>query len=199
MSKKIITINTEDELRNNLLDRLKNSSIKNCEIGKEIPVPYKNVFLPSKPLTLNIWCFKQDIVVYKELFEGNHEHCIIKKHPGNGSDSEIIVKINRAGAKKENPVAIPLVIIETKKGQPNTHEIMTYNQKAQMIKSIFPFCKFIFLLFDKNISQKVFHHGIYFDHILCLDDINSSSIAEVVSIIQNNLRTIEQLVNTKSH
>jgi hypothetical protein len=161
---------TETELRDNLIEQLKDVVKAPYLIDTEVPIPYKHIYIPTdKNIKLEIWCFKQDITIYKTLFDksvGQKESCITK----NG-ETLIEVILEKDSGQRTHHAGLPFVILELKKGQPNTHEILTYSQKAEMIKTIFPYCQFLFLI-QGNISARTYRHGINFDEIISLKDIN---------------------------
>jgi len=152
----------EKDLRNKLFEKIKDIS-SDYECDTEVPIPYKHIYLPKDNKNiLEIWCFKQDIVFYKKLFgkEVKYKECKIQY----GDKQFVEVVLEKDNAQNTKDVGIPFVIIEVKSKQPNSHEILTYSKKFEMIKTIFPFCKFIFLQFEK-ISPRTFRHGVNFDYI----------------------------------
>ena len=171
---------SEAENRDYLLEKIKikiaKSLPKNILIEKEVPVPYKHIYLP-KAITneLEIWCFKQDICVFEELF-----HKDIKYKDAKIIDSEkkeiLNVKLEKDSAQNSHHVGLPYVIIETKMGKSiNTHELLAYAQKVQMIKTIFPYVEYFLLFFGKSPARS-YRHGVDFDEIIELDDLTDSTI-----------------------
>ncbi|NWF89439.1 MAG: hypothetical protein HXY50_08245 [Ignavibacteriaceae bacterium] len=155
-------------------------------IDKEVPIPYKHIYLPNEKHKLEIWCFKQDIVIYEKLFDkiiGYRD----AKISANGNEL-INVVLEKDNAQNSHHVGLPYVIIETKYKQPNTHEILTYSQKVQMIKTIFPYCRFVFLIFG-SVSARTYRHGLYFDRIVNI--INIDDEVEVNNFIQ----LVKELLN----
>lgn len=159
---------TETELRDHLIEQLDNLVEHPYLIETEVPVPYKHIYIPTENNTkLELWCFKQDITIHKILFDKSvkqKESRITK----NG-DTLIEVILEKDSGQNSHHAGLPFVILELKKGQPNTHEILTYSQKAEMIKTIFPYCQFLFLILG-NISARTYRHGINFDEIISLKD-----------------------------
>lgn len=159
---------TETELRDYLINQLDNLVEHPYLIETEVPVPYKHIYIPTENNTkLELWCFKQDITIHKILFDKSvkqKESRITK----NG-DTLIEVILEKDSGQNSHHAGLPFVILELKKGQPNTHEILTYSQKAEMIKTIFPYCQFLFLILG-NISARTYRHGINFDEIISLKD-----------------------------
>lgn len=184
----------EAELRDQLLVELED--IKGAlHLGKEVPIPYKHIYLPATPKKpkLEIWCFKQDIVFYEVLFDKTirYKDAVIKT----GSNDIIDIVLEKDNAQNINHVGLPHVIIETKVKQPNTHDILTYSQKVEMIKTIFPYCKFIFLIFGK-ISPRTFRHGLNFDEIISITDINSElQIDHFKKTVKNLLSDVKKDVS----
>lgn len=122
---------------------------------------------------MQIWCFKQDIVFYEPLFTretGYKESRIV----GDRNDTLVDIVLEKDTAQNSKDVAMPFVVIETKLRQPNSHDIITYSDKFEKIKTIFPFCKFVFCVFEK-IAPRTYRHGVSFDKIVCINDINNKA------------------------
>lgn len=179
---------TENEQRNIILNNLEDLAIDTILVDKEVPIPYKHIYLPTSPPKLEIWSFKQDIVFYKKLFDKSIKQ---KGTTINYDDTALIdVIIEKDSSQNSHHLGLPLVIIETKKKQPTTHELLTYSQKSQMIKSIFPYCKYVFLIFNK-IAPRTYRHGINFDLIRSISDINNQQqINEFKKDISNLLNEV---------
>lgn len=159
---------TETELRDHLIKQLDNLVEHPYLIETEVPVPYKHIYIPTENNTkLELWCFKQDITIHKILFDKSvkQKESLITKN----GDTLIEVILEKDSGQNSHHAGLPFVILELKKGQPNTHEILTYSQKAEMIKTIFPYCQFLFLILG-NISARTYRHGINFDEIISLKD-----------------------------
>ncbi|MBL4653326.1 MAG: hypothetical protein JKY53_10765 [Flavobacteriales bacterium] len=159
---------TENELRNIVFEKVKDLAIKGVLIGKEVPVPYKQIYIPGTSSNLEVWCFKQDIVFYHKLFDksiGYRDAKIIS-----GEESLVNIILEKDNVQNTKDVGLPLLIIETKRTQPSSHEIMIYSQKAEQIKSIFPYAKYIFLVFD-YVSARTYRHGVNFDAIFEMPDV----------------------------
>ncbi|MCK4385008.1 MAG: hypothetical protein KAW52_01970 [candidate division Zixibacteria bacterium] len=162
----------EKRFRQILLKCLK-SIDKGYKIGQEIPVPYKHIYLrENKRTKLEIWCFKQDIAIYKILFDNTVSKKVAEIIPSD--KSKIQIELERGKAKKEKNIGLPYVIIETKKKQPITHEILAYSEKAKMIKTIFPYCKFVFCIYGE-IEPRTYRHGIGFDRIVSIKNTQKNS------------------------
>ena len=172
---------TEEEFRNALLEKLQQLHLSYC-LDKEVPIPYKHIYVrDGAQTTLEIWCFKQDIVFFKPLFDVAipYRGATIQY----GGQSIIQIKLEKDNAQNTKDIGMPFLIIETKNTQPNTHDILTYAQKAELIKTIFPYCKFVFCIYG-TISARTYRHGLNFDGILSITDLNDS----------NQLRGITQTV-----
>ena len=140
------------------------------KINPEVLVPYKHIYIPNgNQIKQEIWCFSQDITIYQTLFDKTvkHKDCKIVKE----SEQLIDVILEKDQGQHKEDVGLPYVILELKKQQPNTHEIMTYSQKAEMIKTIFPYCQFLLLIYG-NISALTYRHGINFDEIISLKNVD---------------------------
>lgn len=165
----------ERKLRSILLNNLQEFNVGKLIIGEEVPVPYKHIYLPNTAPDatpeLELWCFKQDIAIYEKLYDRSIGYKDAKITAT--SNTSIQIRLEKDNAQNTNDVGLPHVIIEIKRKQPNTHEILAYSQKIQMIKTIFPYCRFIFLIFGK-ISPRTYRLGLYyFDKIETITHINN--------------------------
>jgi hypothetical protein len=166
----------ETELRDKLKEVLADIVKPPYFLDTEVPIPYKHIYIPEEHKTkLELWCFKQDITIYKILFDKS----VGQKDSKISKDNEtiIVVILEKDSGQHSHPVGLPFVILELKKEQPNTHEILTYSQKAEMIKTIFPYCQFLFLI-QGNIAARTYRHGINFDEIISLKDVNNKEEIE---------------------
>jgi len=183
----------ESELRDILLKKLSGVVNEPYHIDTEVPVPYKHIYIPVSQLgtpdkvKLELWCFKQDIAIYKILFDKSVKQ---KESKITKNETEIVdVVLEKDSGQNSHHVGLPFVIIELKKEQPNTHEILTYSQKAEMIKTSFPYCRFLFLIFGK-ISARTYRHGIHFDEIISIKDIHDEGeIENLKEIIKKHFET----------
>jgi hypothetical protein len=195
-------LRTEKDFRG-LVSKWVNSIKMDYEKGEEVPVPYRHIYIPDgQKTTLEIWCFKQDIAIYKPLFDKTAPSEGTKINAGN--KREIQIKLERGGAEKEKDIGSPYVIIETKKKQPITHEILAYSEKAKMIKSIFPYCKFVFCIYGK-IEPRTYRHGIGFDRIVSIKNTRKNSqdmrdfkkqITELIREAKKDLKKISKSVES---
>ncbi|KAA6312423.1 hypothetical protein EZS27_036643 [termite gut metagenome] len=120
---------------------------------------------------------------------GQKESCITKE------GKEIVnVILKKDSSQNSKDVGLPFVILELKKKQPNTHDILTYSQKSEMIKTIFPFCQFLFLILG-DISPGTYRHGINFNEIISLKDMTDrQEINRLKDLLQKHfLISIENL------
>jgi len=173
----------ETENRNYLFDKLKDnaeiSSLK-CLVGKEIPVPYKHIYIPVRN-SLEIWCFKQDICVYQKLFDKS----IDSKKLDISSENKSLLKVTiEKNTENEKDVGMPFVIIETKMANTQTDALLASSEKIKMIKSIFPYCKTFLLVFGSP-PPKVFKHCSGFDEILFIEDLDEKSCDYVINKVIN--------------
>ena len=180
----------ENKNRNHFYDELIKSTYfkdKNLLIDKEVPVPYKHIYIPNLPKAiLEIWCFKQDICIYEKLFDKKIGYKDARIISSKLDDELIYIKLEKDSSQNSHHVALPYVIIETKMGKNiNTHELLAYSEKVQMIKTIFPFCRFIMLFFGEP-PTRAYRHGLNFDEILYLDDLSSEKITYKIEKIKNN-------------
>ncbi len=182
--------NTENQNRDYLLQKIVEKKLFSDSlilIDKEVPVPYKHIYIPNNPqTTLEIWCFKQDICVYQELIKKNvgyKDAIFVSKHD---RDQDIInIKLEKDSSQKSHPVGLPYVIIETKMGKNiNTHELLAYSEKVQMIKTIFPFSRFMMLFFGEP-PTRAYRHGLYFDEIEYINNFDDESINNICKVIKD--------------
>lgn len=160
----------ETELRDILISKLKGIAKQPFLIDTEVPVPYKHIYIPTDDKTkLELWCFKQDITIYKILFDKTVRQKDSKITKEGATLIDIILE--KDSGQNSHHAGLPFVILELKKRQPNTHEILTYSQKAEMIKTIFPYCQFLFLI-QGDVSARTYRHGINFDAVISLQDVN---------------------------
>jgi|GEM_PF-832944 hypothetical protein len=175
----------ETEIRDHLIKKLQDIVDFPYLIETEVPIPYKHIYIPTNERTkLEIWCFKQDIVIYKKLFDRtiNQKESKIKK----GEEAIIDIVLEKDSGQNSHHVGLPFVILELKREQPNTHEILTYSQKAEMIKTIFPYCQFLFLIYGL-VAARTYRHGINFDEIISLTDVNDENeIKKLKDIIKEH-------------
>lgn len=184
---------TENEFRTELLDYLK-KNIKGFNIDKEVPIPYKHIYVTKNShIILEIWCFKQDIAIYKPLFNGLVTYKDSKILLSDCSEIQIIIE--KGGAKRTKDVGLPYVIVETKSKQPNSHDIITYSQKVKMIKTIFPYSKFVLCIYGK-ISPRTFRHGLNFDKIISINNVNDQTeLKKFKNIIKKLLNEAKKDLN----
>ena len=191
---------TEADIRDMLLESLRGVVRPPFAIGKEVPVPYKHIYIPPirrgcRP-RLEVWCFKQDIVVYRPLLDksvGHRQACIAK-----AGLPLVDVVLEKDNAQNTHDVGLPYVIIEVKKQTPNSHEVLAYSQKAQMIKTIFPYCAFLFLVVGR-IAARTYRHGVGFDRVLALKDMTDvRGVRDLRREVSASARQAQALVNRLS-
>ncbi len=135
-------------------------------VGMEVSVPYKHVYMPGVPPVLEVWCFKQDIAIYDTLLPTSVPYRgaqIVE-----AGTPYVKVTLEKDNAQHTAPVALPYVLVETKAKQPNSHDLLAYSQKTEMIKTIFPYVKCILVVFG-NISPRTYRHGLQFDEVVCMN------------------------------
>lgn len=180
---------TESELRQKLLDKLALTIPNTYNIDKEVPIPYKHIYLPTKPPQLEIWGFKQDIAIFKTLFPKDVER---KGSKVTWKQTDILnVIVRKDTSQHSHDFGLPFVIIETKKKQPTTDVILAYSKKAEMIKSIFPYCKYIFLIFG-HIAPRTYRNDSAFDLITSLHLSNKGEVDNFIQQVKALLRQAEK-------
>jgi len=181
----------ENENRDYVLEYIQKKFNNEYLIGKEVPVPYRQIYIPKeKNIELEIWCFRQDICIYKTLYEKNIK---LKDASINYMNNELVkIKLEKDADKD---VALPLVIIETKMAKTvNTHELLAYSEKVQMIKTIFPYCKYLLLLFGKP-PKRAYLHGLNFDRIIGIEELSDIELKRLHKIINDELFEVEESIN----
>ena len=170
----------ETENRDYLFNKLKDNTViagHGCLVGKEIPVPYKNIFIPVKK-ALEIWCFDQDICVYQKLFDKT----IDSKNIVVASDKETILKVELQVKTKNEDIGMPFVAIETKMANADTDKLLASSEKIKMIKTIFPYCKGFLLVFGYP-SPRFFRLCSGFDEILFLEKLDDKNCEPIINKI----------------
>ena len=171
----------EKKLSKIFVTRLKEMNIVNdpFQLEAEVPVPYQHVYLPSSSKQhhkMDIWCYNQDIAIFLKLVDKDsikREYFI--KNNNNEPLVDIQIQSDKKKGNKNVDIGLPYVIIELKVGQPNTHDILAYNQKCAMIKTVFPFCHYIFLVHGE-IAPRTYRYGVNFDEIIEMKDINEITL-----------------------
>lgn len=125
----------------------------------------KDIFLQkgrNNEFELQLGFFDQDIVIYKKEDLMNIEDLRNSKS----------IKIHNNNSKQKNTLIIPSIIIELKYDGVNTQGIITYSNIASDIKSIFPKCKYIFVLrYNSGSSDNKFlRNGKNFDNIIYFEN-----------------------------
>jgi hypothetical protein len=181
----------ENENRDYVFDKLSEAYGQEYFIGKEVSVPYRQIYIPKdKKIELEIWCFKQDICIYKSLFDKDiKSYDVSINHNGNNI---IDIKMEKDSPKYD--VALPLLIVETKMAKTvTTHELLAYSEKVQMIKTIFPYCKYMLLLFGTP-PKRAYLHGLNFDRITSIKELVDSEIEKFHKIIYDELWEVKDSI-----
>ena len=182
----------ENDNRDYVLENIKKKYNDEYIVDKEIPVPYRQIYIPKdKNVELEVWCFKQDICIYKTLYEKN-----IKSGDASiNCSNKAIVKIKLEKDSDKSDVALPLLIIETKMAKTvNTHELLAYSEKVQMIKTIFPYCKYLLLLFGKP-PKRAYLHGLNFDRIIGIEELSDNELKHLHKIINDELFEVKESIS----
>ena len=174
----------ENENRDYVLEYIKKKYNDKYFVEKEIPVPYRQIYVPkNEGIELEIWCFKQDICIYKTLYEGSTKP---RNVTINFNDNQTI-RIKLQNTNDQLDVALPLLIIETKMAEAiTTHELLAYSEKVQMIKTIFPYCKYLLLLFGKP-PKRAYLHGLNFDRIIGIEELSDNELKHLHKIINEEI------------
>ncbi len=97
---------------------------------------------------------------------------------------------------------IPLVIFEIKFEQVTTHQVRVYSEIARMIKSIFPFCIYNFVLINigmtksKNVDRvymasKNFDKVLYESGYAIDNEIQNQLVDKMYNIIEEHLKYLQ--------
>jgi hypothetical protein len=170
-----------DYLLKKIKDKIETEIAKyDCFVDKEIPVPYKHIYIPVRN-SLEIWCFKQDICIYSKLFDKTTE---TKRLTINSSGESILNIHLEKNASKDKDVGMPFVIVETKMADVKTEDILATSEKIKMIKSIFPYCKAYLLVFDSPRSS-VYRLYSGFDEILFMTNLDDKQCDDIINKIKD--------------
>ena len=185
---------TETEMRQALMDQLQDRNLTEklenqissdiaVNVGEKVNIPYKIWLEPrdglSKP-RLQVRHFEQDIVFYTETTISDKNHLNLF----NTTDPQI---------------QVPLCILEMKRSGMTTENTLAYSSKAQQIKSIFPFSRYIVVTGNER-KRKWEFHGEHFDMVRSLggqhpDDWNVDAIEDELrdqfEIISDEIKTFE--------
>ncbi|GHU76701.1 hypothetical protein FACS189461_4590 [Spirochaetia bacterium] len=186
---------SENENRNYILNEIIKVYGNDYMIGKEISVPYRQIYIPKdNKIELETWCFKQDICIYKTLYQKNRKN---KDASINYNGNEIInITFEKDNVQNKNDVALPLLIIETKMAKNiTTHELLAYSEKVQMIKTIFPYCKYLLLVFGKP-PKRAYLHGLNFDRIIGIEEITKNEIKNILEIINEEMLEVKDSIKS---
>jgi len=134
---------------------------------------------------------EQDIVIY--LKDDNNEY--------NFEGTNFFQKFR--GSLTDNKVLIPLVIFEAKNKEVITHGVRHYSEIARMIKYIFPFCMYNFLLINIPLnkvhsSDKIYMASKYFDRVIYKsgyeinNNIHTETVSEMLNLISHHLGYLKE-------
>jgi len=171
----------EKENRDYLFNKLMNNTKtmeNNYFIGKEIPVPYKHIYMPVRN-SLEISCYKQDICIYQKLYDKNIGSNKITINTGGENIIDVVIGKN---ASQEKDIGMPFVIVEAKMEKVKTEDLIVASEKTKMIKSIFPYCRAFLLIFG-NPHARIFRHCLGFDDILIMQDLSDNSCENIIKRI----------------
>ncbi|OAV72189.1 hypothetical protein Barb4_00122 [Bacteroidales bacterium Barb4] len=185
---------TEEALQKQLIEKLQGIESPYL-MDTEVPIPYQHIYVPDgKDTKLEVWCFKQDIAIYQPLFERDPED---RKDYVITDKNNTSVKVEFKNSKKI--VGLPFVILELKKKQPNTHSILAYSQKAKMIKTIFPYCQYLFLIYGKKIAPRTYRLGEFFDEIIQLQNTEGQEIEKLKKTLLKHIEIAENKLEKIKH
>ena len=182
----------ENDNRDYVLEYIQKKYNGEYIIGKETPVPYRQIYIPKEEgIELEVWCFKQDICIYKTLYEKS----IKSRDASITFKNNEVIKVKLEKDSDKSDVVLPFLIIETKMVKTvNTHELLTYSEKVQLIKSIFPYCKYLLLLFGKP-PKRAYLHGLNFDRIIGIEELSENELKHLHKIINDELFEVNESIN----
>jgi len=133
------------------------------EIGLKTKILMDTVFHPRIPgkFYFHLSLTECDLVIYKRLWERQTKMWSeIKK------DFPEIIEFYRFG---ENEIFMPIIIMETKNEDMDSHNLQLYSAKADKIKNIFPFVKYFLVCnHTTKLELTLARHGRDFDGIYIL-------------------------------
>jgi hypothetical protein len=138
-------------------------------------------------------------LIYKVIIDENLKYN--PREPNNPTRGNYAFQTDIVIAKKQKN--IPLVIIETKYGNFNTHDVITYSTKALKHKEIYPYIRYGLVVGGKGeIDNRFFTHNVGFDFAFALGKIdNKKELEEFIRILkkQEFIRILkEQLESAES-
>lgn len=183
---------TEAEMRAELLTQLENEALSEdfeqklpsdlgVELDEKVNIPYMIWLEPQEQLTdphLQVRHYEQDIAFFTE---------------STISESETVFLFNTRDSKLQ----IPLCIVEVKRRGLSTETVIAYSKKAEKIKSVFPFARYV-VIAGRERRRKWELHGEEFDAILSLGDQNPENweIEEIIDELQNQFDSIAEALET---
>ena len=163
------------------------------EIGLKKKILLDIVFHPrlSGRFYMHISPSECDLVIYKRLSKRQIEMW-----------SEIrkrfleIIEFYRFG---DNEIVMPVVIMETKNEGMSSHDLLLYSTKADKIKSIFPFVKYLLVCnYAAKLELTIARHGKYFDRVYVLHRRQqgvrqpTKDLHKLINDIEQHLKKLEE-------
>ena len=160
---------TEAEMQEELIKRFREHGLSEelernlkpeltVELNEKVNIPYMIWTEPREKLTdphLQVRHYEQDIAFFVE---------------SNVTESEQLSLFNT----RDSELQIPLCIVEVKREGLGTNSVIAYSKKAEKIKSIFPFSRYVVIAGNER-KRKWELHGEEFDAILSLGGQNHRS------------------------
>jgi hypothetical protein len=158
-------MSNEDIWREELTELLRDN-LQNHDLEVDTRNILKDIFYFTEKdkKYLQLGLFNQDVVIYDENesldIAGFDKLTGIKFH-------NIDLKTKRSGK-----LVVPKIILELKYIGVNTHTLITYSKISTDIKTIYPNCKYFFVMLYKGNSShnKLLRNGTSFDKILYFND-----------------------------
>ncbi len=104
--------------------------------------------------------------------------------------------------KNDQDVWVPRVIIEVKIGKINTHDAITYSQKARTHKNVHPYLRYGILISNRQhypLPGRLFRHGQHFDFMLSWKELQAADNEwkQLITILNDEIiasRTLEEMI-----
>jgi len=182
----------ESEMRAELINQFKESNLVkefeqslssdlSVQLGEKVNIPYMIWLEPKEQLTephLQVRHYEQDIAFFIE---------------SSISESENLSLFNT----RDPTLQIPLCIVEVKRRGLSTETVIAYSKKAEKIKSVFPFARYIVIAGNER-RRKWKLHDEEFDAILSLGDQHPENwrLETIIDELQDQFKSISEDIET---
>ena len=88
---------------------------------------------------------------------------------------------------------LPLIVVEAKVGEVQTHDVLTYSTKAVRHKEIYPYLRYGLVVWGRDyIPNKFFTHNVGFDFALAIND--EKKLLRFIELINTQIKSAESLL-----